>query len=300
MNDFYPEPPRPELSFEFFPPRSAIGTERLVDVYKTLSQFAPQFVSVTYGAMGSTQKGTMEAVKQLQSSGAQVVPHVTGIGSQKVDICKLVDSYLALDIDRFVVLRGDLPKDHIDRGEFPYAENLLHFIRSEFGGDLHLEVAAYPELHPESTDPSSELKYFKAKFDAGASSAITQYFYNVDSYFAFVREAERVGIDAPIVPGIMPIVNYETLVRFSKACGAEIPRWIISRLEQYQNDEASLKAFGLDVVTQLCWDLLDRGVPGLHFYTLNKTQPVAEICQRLGFDQHQIPQIPQIPQRQRA
>jgi len=259
MNDFYPEPPRPELSFEFFPPRSAIGTERLVDVYKTLSQFAPQFVSVTYGAMGSTQKGTMEAVKQLQSSGAQVVPHVTGIGSQKVDICKLVDSYLALDIDRFVVLRGDLPKDHIDRGEFPYAENLLHFIRSEFGGDLHLEVAAYPELHPESTDPSSELKYFKAKFDAGASSAITQYFYNVDS-----------------------------------ACGAEIPRWIISRLEQYQNDEASLKAFGLDVVTQLCWDLLDRGVPGLHFYTLNKTQPVAEICQRLGFDQHQI------PQRQRA
>lgn len=289
MNDFYPNPPRPELSFEFFPPRSVLGTERLIDVYKSLNDYSPQFVSVTYGALGSTQQGTLEAVSKLLAAGAKVVPHITGIGSKEEDIRLLVQGYRNLGIDRFVVLRGDLPTGHSDLGEFPYAENLLAFIRAEFGGDLHLEVAAYPELHPESKDPVSELAFFKAKFDAGASSAITQYFYNVDSYFAFVRDAERMGIDAPIVPGIMPIVHYETLMRFSKACGAEIPRWIASRLEQYQNDEASLKAFGLDVVTQLCWDLLERGVPGLHFYTLNKTDPVAEICARLNLAKESIP-----------
>lgn len=283
MNDYYPEFPKPEISFEFFPPRSAVTSERLLDAYNGLSVFQPKFVSVTYGALGSTQEGTLETVTKLQAVGASVVPHITGIGSTESQISALINTYLELGIERFVVLRGDLPEDRDDKGAFAYAEQLIRFLRQEFSADLHLEVAAYPEMHPESTDPTSELSHFKAKFDAGATSAITQYFYNADSYSNFVLEAERLGVDAPIVPGIMPIVSYDMMHRFAQRCGAEIPRWLDLRLQQYKDDDAAFKEFATEVVTQLCRDLIDRGVPGLHFYTLNQIEPIAQICERLGF-----------------
>ena len=275
----------PELSFEFFPPRSPAGSENLAKVHAELATFEPQFVSVTYGAGGSTQDGTFDAVKHMLAAGSPTAPHLTGVGSSREDIKSILQGYIKLGVKRVVVLRGDLPGGMVERGSFKYAENLVKFVRDEFGDELHIEVAAYPDFHPESSSPSTDIQYLKRKFDAGANSALTQYFFNADSYFSFVEEAQRVGISAPIVPGIMPITNYATLTRFSDACGAEIPRWIRARLEQYQNDEPSLMAFGLDVVTHLCLDLLDNGVPGLHFYTLNKTDPVQEICQRIGFQQ---------------
>ncbi len=275
----------PELSFEFFPPRSKEGSEKLMAVHSELMRFEPQFVSVTYGAGGSTQDGTFEAVKNMLATGNSTAPHLTGVGSSRDDIKSIIQGYLDLGVKRLVVLRGDLPSGMVERGHFKYAEQLVQFVRDEFGDDLHLEVAAYPDFHPESASPSTDIQYLKRKFDAGANSAITQYFFNADSYFSFIDEAQRAGIDAPIVPGIMPITNYATLTRFSDACGAEIPRWIRARLEQYQHDEMSLKAFGLDVVTHLCFDLLDNGVPGLHFYTLNKTEPVQDICKLIGFEQ---------------
>ena len=275
----------PELSFEFFPPRSKEGSEKLMAVHAELMRFEPQFVSVTYGAGGSTQDGTFEAVKNMLATGNSTAPHLTGVGSSRDDIKSIIQGYLDLGVTRLVVLRGDLPSGMVERGHFKYAEQLVQFVRDEFGDDLHLEVAAYPDFHPESASPSTDIQYLKRKFDAGANSAITQYFFNADSYFSFIDEVQRAGIDAPIVPGIMPITNYATLTRFSDACGAEIPRWIRARLEQYQHDEMSLKAFGLDVVTHLCFDLLDNGVPGLHFYTLNKTEPVQDICKLIGFEQ---------------
>lgn len=275
----------PELSFEFFPPRSPAGSENLMAVHADLAKFEPHFVSVTYGAGGSTQDGTFDAVKNMLGAGSSTAPHLTGVGTSRDDIKAIIQSYVELGVKRLVVLRGDLPGGMVERGHFKYAENLVQFVRDEFGDELHLEVAAYPDFHPESASPSTDIQYLKRKFDAGANSALTQYFYNADSYFSFVEEAQRAGINEPIVPGIMPIINYATLTRFSDACGAEIPRWIRARLEQYQNDEPSLKAFGLDVVTHLCFDLLDNGVPGLHFYTLNKTEPVQEICKRIGFQQ---------------
>jgi methylenetetrahydrofolate reductase (NADPH) len=275
----------PELSFEFFPPRSSASSKNLMTVHAELAKFEPHFVSVTYGAGGSTQEGTFDAVKNMINEGSSAAPHLTGVGSSRDDIKSTIKNYLALGVKRLVVLRGDLPGGMVERGHFKYAEQLVKFVRDEFGDEIHLEVAAYPDFHPESTSPSTDIQYLKRKFDAGANSAITQYFYNADSYFSFVDEAERVGVNSPIVPGIMPIANYATLTRFSDACGAEIPRWIRARLEQYQHDEPSLKAFGLDVVTHLCLDLLDNGIPGLHFYTLNKAEPVQEICKRIGFQQ---------------
>ncbi len=272
----------PELSFEFFPARTPKGFDNLLDVHAALAKFDPTFFSVTYGAGGSTQAGTFDAVKAILDTGSDAAPHLTCVGSSRDQIKQTIGTYLELGIKRIVVLRGDLPGGMVERGYFKYAEDLVLFIREEFGDDLHLEVAAYPDFHPESASPFTDLQYFKRKIDAGANSAITQYFYNADSYFAFVDEAQRMGVEAPIVPGIMPITNYATLVRFSDTCGAELPRWIRARLEQYQNDEASLKAFGFDVVTHLCLDLLDNGVPGLHFYTLNKTDPVRDICLQLG------------------
>jgi methylenetetrahydrofolate reductase (NADPH) len=274
-----------ELSFEFFPPRTEKGTENLLAVHTELAKFEPNFVSVTYGAGGSTQEGTYDAVKNMLLAGSAAAPHLTGVGTSRDDIKSIVQGYLELGVKRLVVLRGDLPGGMVERGHFKYAEQLVQFVRDEFGNDLHLEVAAYPDFHPESASPSTDIQYLKRKFDAGANSALTQYFYNADSYFSFVEETQRAGINAPIIPGIMPITNYATLTRFSDACGAEIPRWIRARIEQYQHDEASLKAFGLDVVTHLCFDLLDNGVAGLHFYTLNKTEPVQEICKRIGFQQ---------------
>jgi len=271
-----------ELSFEFFPPRTEKGFENLKKVHTELAKFDPTFFSVTYGAGGSTQEGTFDAVKSILDTGSAAAPHLTCVGASHDLIKTTVQEYLDVGVQRIVVLRGDLPSGMVERGDFKYAEDLVRFIRQEFGDDLHLEVAAYPDFHPESASPLTDIQYLKRKFDAGASSAITQYFYNADSYFAFVDEAQHMGVNAPIVPGIMPITNYATLVRFSDACGAELPRWIRSRLEQYQNDEASLKAFGIDVVTHLCHDLLDNGVPGLHFYALNKVDPTTQICRNLG------------------
>lgn len=273
------------LSFEFFPPRTAAGTDKLMQVHTELMKFNPDFCSVTYGAGGSTQEGTYDAVKFMRDQGSNAVPHLTGVGTSRDEIKRIVSDYLKLGVNRFVILRGDLPGGMVERGHFKYAEQLVTFIRNEFGDDLHLEVAAYPDFHPESASPMTDLQYFKRKIDAGANSAITQYFYNADSYFAYLDEAIRLDITVPIVPGIMPITNYATLMRFSDTCGAEIPNWVRARLKQYQDDEASLKAFGLDVVTHLCLDLLDNDVPGLHFYALNKVDPIKEICTRIGFQQ---------------
>ncbi len=275
----------PELSFEFFPPRTPQGFENLMDVHANLAKFGPTFFSVTYGAGGSTQDGTYDAVKSIIDAGSNAAPHLTCVGASRELIRDTIASYLDIGVERIVVLRGDLPSGMVERGYFKYAEDLVRFIREEYGDDLHLEVAAYPDFHPESASPLTDLQYLKRKFDAGANSGITQYFYNADSYFAFVDEAQRMGINQPIVPGIMPITNYATLVRFSDACGAELPRWIRARLEQYQNDEASLKAFGIDVVTHLCLDLLDNQVPGIHFYALNKVEPVSQICKNLGIQE---------------
>ena len=275
----------PELSFEFFPPRTDKGVENLAKVHSELAKFEPEFFSVTFGAGGSTQDGTYDAVKSMIDSGSDAAPHVSCIGASQANIKTMIQSYVDLGVKRLVVLRGDLPSGMVERGDFNYASDLVSFIRQEFGNDLHLEVAAYPDFHPESPNPKQDLENFKRKVDAGANSALTQYFYNADSYFAYVDEATRLGVDIPIVPGIMPITNFATLVRFSDACGAELPQWIRARLEQYQDDEASLKEFGLDVVTHLCLDLLDNDVQGLHFYALNKIEPVKEICTRVGFTQ---------------
>ena len=271
-----------ELSFEFFPPRTEKGFENLTTAHAELAKFEPTFFSVTYGAGGSTQDGTFDAVKHILDAGSPAAPHLTCVGASHDLIKTTVQQYLDIGVQRIVVLRGDLPSGMVERGDFKYAEDLVKFIRQEFGDELHLEVAAYPDFHPESASPLTDIQYLKRKFDAGASSGITQYFYNADSYFAFVDEAQHMGVSAPIVPGIMPITNYATLVRFSDACGADLPRWIRARLEQYQNDEDSLKAFGVDVVTHLCHDLLDNGVPGLHFYSLNKAEPTTQICRNLG------------------
>lgn len=275
----------PELSFEFFPPRTDKGVENLSKVHAELAKFDPMFFSVTFGAGGSTQDGTYDAVKSMIEAGSDAAPHISCVGSSKDNIRIMIDDYIKLGVKRLVVLRGDLPSGMVERGDFSYANELVSFIRSEFGESLHLEVAAYPDFHPESRNPKQDLENFKRKIDAGADSALTQYFYNADSYFAYVDEVQRMGVNVPIIPGIMPITNFATLVRFSDNCGAELPRWIRTRLDQYQDDEASLKAFGLDVVTHLCLDLLDNQVQGLHFYALNKIEPVKEICTRIGFQQ---------------
>ena len=275
-----------ELSFEFFPARTPKGVESLANVHSELARFDPAFFSVTFGAGGSTQDGTYNAIKSMLDAGSNAVPHLTCVGCSRDYIKSIVQSYLDIGVKRFVVLRGDLPGGMVERGYFKYAVDLIKFLRDNFGDQLHLEVAAYPDFHPESKSPSLELEHFKQKVDAGANSAITQYFYNSDSYFAYLEEASKLGIDIPITPGVMPISNYATLVRFSDTCGAELPRWIRARLEQYQDDDASLNAFGLDVVSKLCADLLAQGVGGLHFYTLNRINPVKEICHRLGFEQY--------------
>jgi len=275
----------PELSFEFFPPRTEKGVENLANVHAELAKFDPTFFSVTFGAGGSTQDGTYDAVKSMIDAGSDAAPHISCVGASKDSIKSMIEGYVDLGVKRLVVLRGDLPSGMVERGDFSYASDLVTFIREEFGDDLHLEVAAYPDFHPESPNPKQDLENFKRKIDAGADSALTQYFYNADSYFAYVDEVTRMGVNVPIIPGIMPITNFHTLVRFSDNCGAELPRWIRTRLEQYQDDEASLKSFGLDVVSHLCFDLLDNGVYGLHFYALNKIEPVKEICKRIGFQQ---------------
>ena len=271
------------FSFEFFPPRNEDGRAKLHETVEQLAQLKPKFFSVTFGAGGSTREGTYETVKNIQAMGQQAAPHISCIGTTRADIRALLDSYRQLGIRHLVALRGDLPKDAPKTGgDFRYANELVSFIRDETGDEFYLEVAAYPEFHPESPSPDSDIRYFVNKVRAGANSAMTQYFFNIDAYWRFVEECSALGVDVPIVPGIMPITNYKQLARFSDACGAEIPRWIRRRLEGFGEDLDSIRAFGLDVTTELCDKLLEGGVPGLHFYTLNRAGPTCTVWERLG------------------
>jgi methylenetetrahydrofolate reductase (NADPH) len=270
------------FSFEFFPPRTPEGEEKLRATRRQLAQLKPTFMSCTFGAGGSTQEGTMRTVFEIQSEGHMAAPHISCIGSTSEAIEAILNRYREAGIRRLVCLRGDLPSGMAVGGEFRYATDLVRFVRERTGDWFHIEVAAYPEFHPQARRPSDDLRHFKEKVAAGADSAITQYFYNADAYSHFVESVEAMGVDLPIVPGIMPINNSTQLARFSDACGAEIPRWIRLRLESFGDDSASIKAFGLDVVTELCERLLALGAPGLHFYTLNQAGPTSTVWQRLG------------------
>ncbi|MFN3544283.1 MAG: methylenetetrahydrofolate reductase [NAD(P)H] [Thiobacillus sp.] len=270
------------FSFEFFPPKTPEGVEKLRATRAQLAQLKPKFFSVTFGAGGSTRDRTLETVREIQASGSEAAPHLSCIGSTRDNIRDILGEYKNQGIRHLVALRGDLPSGSVDVGEFQYANELVAFIRQETGDWFHIEVAAYPEIHPQARSWTDDLANFKRKVDAGANSAITQYFFNADAYFRFVDETRAMGVSIPIVPGIMPIGNYVQLARFSDACGAEIPRWLRKKLESYGDDLASIRAFGLDVVTDLCDRLLAGGAPGLHFYTMNQAGPSTTLWQRLG------------------
>ena len=273
------------FSFEFFPPQTPEGVEKLVATRKQLALLKPEFFSVTFGAGGSTQDRTLETIRQIKAEGYNAAPHLSCVGSTRENIRAMLNTYKDMGIKRIVALRGDLPSGMGSIGEFQYASELVSFIRAQTGDCFHIEVAAYPEFHPQAKSPRDDLLNFKRKIEAGANSAITQYFYSADGYFYFVDECRKLGITAPIVPGIMPIVKFAQLARFSDACGAEIPRWMRKKLESHGDDTAAVQAFGLDVVTQLCERLLKGGAPGLHFYTLNQAAPSLAIWQRLGLPQ---------------
>lgn len=270
------------ISFEFFPTKTAEGSDKLAIVRDKLSVLDPLYYSVTYGAGGSTQEGTLNTVKSIMDAGFSAAPHLSCIGSTKEGIKSIIDTFIERGINRIVALRGDLPSGHRDVGEFRYANELVEFIRSETGEHFHIEVAAYPEVHPQAKNARTDLANFVAKMNAGANSAITQYFFNIDAYLYFVDSCRKAGMDKPIVPGIMPITNYSRLAGFSDMCGAEIPRWLGKRLESYGDDMDSIKALGLEVISKLCEGLLDVGAPGLHFYTLNQSKTTLQICQNLG------------------
>ena len=271
------------LSFEFFPPKTEKGRTNLQRTAETLMPIGGQFVSVTYGAGGSTREGTEKAVLTLKEAGIDTAPHLSIGGDDTDTVLALVERYRDAGINRIVALRGDLPSGYGRSRYMNNAESLVRLIRDHFGTTFHLEVAAYPEVHPDSTSPDSDMAFFKRKVDAGANSAITQYFYHPNAYENFVSRAATAGVEVPIVPGVMPITNYDSLVRFSKGCGAEIPAWIEKQLFALKDDEPGLKAFGIEVVTRLCEQLLAAGAPGLHFYTLNKASPTTKICANLGF-----------------
>ena len=268
-------------SFEFFPPKTAEGMATLRDARAELAKFNPEFFSVTFGAGGSTRDRTMETVLDIQQQGLPAAPHISCISSSKEEIRGLLQAYQAQGIKRLVALRGDLPSGEVSAGDFRYASELVAYIRAETGQHFHIEVAAYPEFHPEAKSPAADVLNLKRKIDAGANSAITQYFYNADAYFHFIDQCSAAGINVPIVPGIMPIYNITQLARFSNVCGAEIPRWLRLRLEEYGDDMASLRAFGIDVVTDLCETLRVFGAPSLHFYTLNRAGVIANIIGNL-------------------
>lgn len=270
------------FSFEFFPPKTPEGKVKLRETRRQLAQLKPNFFSVTFGAGGSTQEGTLQTVREIQAEGHQAAPHLSCIGSTRESIREVLESYQASGIRHIVALRGDLPSGMAVAGEFRYASDLVAFIRAETGDHFSIEVAAYPEYHPQARTAQENLRHFKAKIDAGANSAITQYFFNPDAYFHFVEQIEAMGMALPVVPGVMPISNFSQLARFSDTCGAEIPRWIRRKMEGFGDDSASIRAFGLDVVTDLCARLLEGGAPGLHFYTLNQAGLSATIWQRLG------------------
>ena len=270
-------------SFEFFPPKTDEGVRKLRLVREELAQLQPRFFSVTFGAGGSTQARTFETVAEIQASGSRAAPHLSCIGSTREALGELLDDYRRQGIRHIVALRGDMPSGMQEPGELAHANELVSFIRERTGDHFFIEVAAYPEFHPQSElDPAGDLDRFRDKVNAGADAAITQYFYNAESYYRFVDDCEARGLDIPIVPGIMPITNYHNLVRFSDACGAEIPRWLRLRMAAYANDPEALTAFGTDVVSELCRQLLEQGAPGLHFYTMNRTQPTLAIWRNLG------------------
>jgi methylenetetrahydrofolate reductase (NADPH) len=270
------------ISFEFFPPKTPEGVEKLVAVRHKLYDLKPHFFSVTYGAGGSTQDGTISTVQAIIADGHVAAPHFSCIGSTKDSVRAQLAAFKQTGIQRMVALRGDLPSGYGAFGEFKYASELVEFIRTETGNHFHIEVGCYPEVHPQAKSPESDMAAYLVKVKAGASSAITQYFFNSDAYFRFVDDAHKLGANIPVVPGIMPILSSSQLMRFSDACGAEIPRWIRLRLQAYGDDSQSIKAFGLDVVTDLCDQLRTAGVPGLHFYTMNQSAASTEICKRLG------------------
>ncbi|AZY47837.1 methylenetetrahydrofolate reductase [NAD(P)H] [Bordetella avium] len=272
----------PAISLEFFPPRDIAAQERLVRAAKQMLAVQPSYVSVTFGAGGSTRAGTEETVRTLTNLGCDAAPHLSCIGSSREQLRSILDHYREAGVRRVVALRGDLPSGMGgDAGELRHAVDLVRFIREETGDWFHIEVAAYPEMHPQATSPTADLGHFVSKVQAGANAAITQYFFNADAYFDFVDRAQARGVTIPIVPGIMPITNYSQLSRFSEMCGAELPRWIRLRLAEFGDDKASIRAFGVDVVTKLCQTLLDHGVPGLHFYTLNQSEATLSIWKNL-------------------
>jgi len=270
-----------EISIEFFPPQTPEGVEKLRAVREKLAALNPEFLSVTYGAGGSTRERTFSIVKEIAAEGQQAAPHLSCIGSTHDNIREILKEYREAGIRRIVALRGDLPSGMAETGEFRHANELVEFIRNETGDHFHLDIAAYPEWHPQARFPRDDLANFARKAKAGANSAITQYFYNADAYFHFVNEIRALGVDIPVIPGIMPIVNFSKLARFSDACGTELPRWMRRKFEGLGDDTDAIRAFGLDVVTELCQRLLAGGAPGLHFYSMNQSALTLEICKRL-------------------
>jgi methylenetetrahydrofolate reductase (NADPH) len=271
----------PDFSIEFFPPKTPEGAEKLRVTRAKLAELQPKYFSVTFGAGGSTQQGTLQTVQEIQAAGHEAAPHLSCVGATRESIRAVLKQYQDSGIRRIVALRGDLPSGYGGAGELRYASDLVEFIRQETGDWFRIEVAAYPEMHPQARSPQDDLQAFARKVSAGADAAITQYFYNADAYFSFVDNVRKLGVTVPIVAGIMPITNYMQLMRFSDMCGAEIPRWVRLKLASFGDDSASIKAFGLDVVTGLCEKLLAGGAPGLHFYSMNQTVPTTAIWQRL-------------------
>ncbi|WP_370581258.1 methylenetetrahydrofolate reductase [NAD(P)H] [Snodgrassella alvi] len=273
-----------QLSFEFFPPRTEEGRRKLATTRKQLSQYQPEYFSCTYGAGGTTRAGTLQTITDIMNDGVAAAPHLACIGASREEMISLLQTYKDMGIRHIVALRGDVPSGvGFGHQGLRYANELVALIRQEFGDWFHIEIAAYPEFHPQSRSAEDDINHFVRKCQAGADSAITQYFFNADSYFWFVDEVQGRGIDIPIIPGIMPIASFSKLARFSETCGAEIPRWLRLKLQSYADDTASIKALGLDVVTEMCDHLLQQGAPSLHFYTLNQAGLVSTICQRLGY-----------------
>ena len=270
------------FSFEFFPPKTPEGEAKLRTTWKELSALKPKFFSVTYGAGGSTRDRTLDTVLEIQADGNAAAPHLSCIGSTRKDIAATLELYRGKGVRHIVALRGDLPSGAASAGELRYANELVAFIRETTGRQFHIEVACYPEFHPQAKNAQDDLLRFKSKVDAGANSALTQYFFNADCYFRFMDDCEKLGIAIPIVPGIMPIGNFSQLARFSDACGAEIPRWLRLKMQSYGDDTASIRSLGLDIITELCSRLLAQGAPGLHFYTMNQSGLTTEIWRRLG------------------
>lgn len=269
------------VSFEFFPPNTPVGSEKLKTVVAELAATRPEFFSVTYGAGGSTREKTLATVQAIAAAGHEAAPHLSCVGSTREGIAEILETYRSQGLKRLVALRGDLPSGMATAGEFRYASELIEFVRSTHGSHWTIEVAAYPEYHPQQRYVKKDLEYFAAKVKAGADSAITQFFFNADAYFHFVDEVRKLGVSIPIVPGIMPFHNYANIARISARDGIDIPRWVALKMEGYMDDAASIRAFGLDVVSRLCERLVEGGAPALHFYTLNQSALVLELCRRI-------------------